>query len=124
MASAPLRQSVDEFCKKTNGQVVLVLQGGGALGAYQVGFYQALHEGGVEPYWIIGTSIGAINAGLIAGNKPQDRLGRLDEFWRRVKSPRAALVPHLPGVSDAWPSWSTLVGGISEFFKPTRGHSG
>ena len=49
-------------------QVVLVLQGGGALGAYQVGVYQALHEAGIEPDWVIGTSIGAINASLIAGN--------------------------------------------------------
>jgi Patatin-like phospholipase len=49
------------------GQVVLVLQGGGALGAYQVGVYEALHESGIEPNWVIGTSIGAINASLIAG---------------------------------------------------------
>ena len=49
-------------------QIVLVLQGGGALGAYQAGVYQALHEAGIEPDWIIGTSIGAINASLIAGN--------------------------------------------------------
>jgi len=49
-----------------NGQVVLVLQGGGALGAYQGGVYQALHETGIEPDWIIGTSIGAINASIIA----------------------------------------------------------
>src|SRR3974390_299040 len=124
MGDASVKETVDKFRKNKSGQVVLVLQGGGALGAYQVGVYKALHEAGVEPDWIIGTSIGAINAGLIAGNKPQDRLGKLAEFWRRVKSPRAALVPHLPGVSDAWPSWSTLVGGISEFFKPTRGHSG
>jgi predicted acylesterase/phospholipase RssA len=52
------------------GQVVLVLQGGGALGAYQVGVYQALHEAGIEPDWVIGTSIGAINAALICGNPP------------------------------------------------------
>ncbi len=52
------------------GQVVLVLQGGGALGAYQVGVYEALHEAGIEPDWVIGTSIGAINAALIAGNPP------------------------------------------------------
>ena len=50
------------------GQVVLVLQGGGALGAYQVGCYEALHEAGIEPDRVIGTSIGAINAALIAGN--------------------------------------------------------
>ena len=59
------------------GQVVLVLQGGGALGAYQLGCYQALHEAGIEPDWVIGTSIGAINAALITGNAPEDRLVRL-----------------------------------------------
>ena len=63
------------------GQIVLVLQGGGALGAYQAGVYQALHEAGIEPAWVIGTSIGAINAGLIAGNEPEHRLQRLREFW-------------------------------------------
>ena len=55
-------EAVNEIRKNNNGQVVLVLQGGGALGAYQGGVYQALHEAGVEPDWIIGTSIGAINA--------------------------------------------------------------
>ena len=118
MRDASVKDAVDQFRKNKNGQVVLVLQGGGALGAYQVGVYQALHEAGVEPDWIIGTSIGAINAALIAGNKPEDRLTRLEQFWRRVTSPRAALIPDLPGVSDAWSCWSTLVSGISGFFKP------
>jgi predicted acylesterase/phospholipase RssA len=67
------------------GQVVLVLQGGGALGSYQAGVYQALHEAGIEPDWVIGTSIGAINASLIAGNVPQNRVSRLQEFWKRVE---------------------------------------
>ena len=67
------------------GQVVLVLQGGGALGAYQSGVYEALCGAGIEPDWVIGTSIGAINAGLIAGNAREDRLPRLREFWRRVE---------------------------------------
>ena len=67
------------------GQIVLVLQGGGALGAYQAGVYQALHEVGIEPDWVIGTSIGAINASLIAGNPPEMRLERLREFWDRVR---------------------------------------
>ena len=56
------------------GQIVVVFQGGGALGAYQAGVYQALHEAGIEPDWIIGTSIGAINASLITGNELHDRL--------------------------------------------------
>src|SRR5712692_9767446 len=65
-------------------QVVLVLQGGGALGAYQAGVYEALMEGGIEPDWVIGTSIGAINGALIAGNEPQNRVARLREFWESV----------------------------------------
>ena len=67
------------------GQVVLVLQGGGALGAYQVGVYQALREAGIEPDWVIGTSIGAINGALIAGNAPADRMARLDAFWGNLE---------------------------------------
>src|SRR6516162_137608 len=117
MREASVKDAVDQFRKKKNGQVVLVLQGGGALGAYQVGVYQALHEAGVEPDWIIGTSIGAINAALIAGNRPEDRHARLEEFWRRVKSPQG-LLPQLSGVSEVWSYWSTLLGGISGFFKP------
>ena len=66
---------------REHGQAVLVFQGGGALGAYQAGVYQALHEAGMEPDWVIGTSIGAINASLIAGNAPKVRLPRLREFW-------------------------------------------
>ena len=55
------------------GQVVLVLQGGGALGAYQLGVYEALHAAGIEPDWVIGTSIGAINGAIIAGRRPLRR---------------------------------------------------
>ena len=73
------QRNISEF-----GQIVLVLQGGGALGAYQAGVYQALHEAGLEPDWVIGTSIGAINASLIAGNKPDQRLAKLEAFWNRV----------------------------------------
>jgi NTE family protein len=65
-------------------QVVVVFQGGGALGAYQAGVYQALTEDGIEPDWVIGTSIGAINGTLIAGNKPDQRLAKLQEFWGRL----------------------------------------
>ena len=78
-------QTIRSLGRALPGQVVLVLQGGGALGSYQAGVYQALHEAGIEPDWIIGTSIGAINASLIAGNAPQDRLSRLQEFWKRME---------------------------------------
>src|ERR1700761_7789304 len=66
------------------GRVALVLQGGGALGAYQAGVYQALHEAGVEPDWVSGVSIGAINSAIIAGNPPERRLERLEAFWRTI----------------------------------------
>ena len=69
------------------GQVVLVLQGGGALGAYQVGVFEALHDAGIEPDWVIGTSIGAINAALIAGTPSAQRMDRLNAFWRHVELP-------------------------------------
>ena len=102
-SKATVRDAVGEFRTKTNGQVVLVLQGGGALGAYQVGVYQALNEAGVEPDWIIGTSIGAINASIIAGNSPQDRLTQLNEFWRRVERPdKWPFAPAWTRISDTW----------------------
>jgi NTE family protein len=68
-------------------QRVLVLQGGGALGSYQAGAYQALCHHGFEPEWIAGTSIGAINAAIIAGNAREKRVERLKEFWEMVSSP-------------------------------------
>ena len=111
-------EAVNTIRQKNNGQVVLVLQGGGALGAYQGGVYQALHEAGVEPDWIIGTSIGAINASIITGNKPEDRLSRLREFWRRVeRSDFWGVFPAWTGVADALSSWSTLANGIPGFFE-------
>jgi NTE family protein len=119
MSKTMVRDAVSEFRAKTNGQVVLVLQGGGALGAYQVGVYQALHEAGVEPDWVIGTSIGAINASIIAGNRPQDRLTKLNGFWSRVE--RADAWPFAPAwarISEAWSYWATLVSGIPGFFEP------
>ena len=67
-------------------RVALVLQGGGALGAYQAGVYQALHEDGMEPDWVCGVSIGAINSAIIAGNPPERRLERLRTFWDRITS--------------------------------------
>ena len=68
-------------------QRVLVLQGGGALGSYQAGAYQALCRCGFEPDWIAGISIGAVNAAIIAGNEPSKRVDRLKEFWQTVSSP-------------------------------------
>jgi NTE family protein len=101
------------------GQIVLVFQGGGALGAYQAGVYQALHEAGIEPDWIIGTSIGAINASLIAGNEAANRLPRLEEFWRRMAHKS---IWHnewtWPPLAQALSYWNTLSSGIASFFTP------
>ena len=99
-------------------QVVLVFQGGGALGAYQAGVYQALHESGIEPDWIIGTSIGAINASLIAGNEPDNRVERLEEFWRRMRRKEFWGLSNWPGLVDTTSYWSTVLGGIPGFFEP------
>src|SRR5258705_10396568 len=68
-------------------QRVLVLQGGGALGSYQAGAYQALCHFDFEPEWVAGISIGAINAAIIAGNDRDKRMDRLKEFWNMVSSP-------------------------------------
>ena len=68
-------------------QRVLVLQGGGALGSYQAGAYQALCQHDFEPEWVAGISIGAVNAAIIAGNEREKRVGRLREFWEMVSAP-------------------------------------
>ena len=96
-----------------------MLQGGGALGSYQAGVYQALHEAGIEPDWIIGTSIGAINASLIAGNAPQNRLSRLREFWKRMEqNPIWSFRDIFPGFNEKLSYWSTVTNGIPGFFRP------
>lgn len=100
-------------------QVVLVMQGGGALGAFQAGAYQALHEAGIEPDWVVGTSIGAINAALIAGNAPGKRLERLRQFWDLVAS-GASSAEHWNGfgLGNLFHNLSTVSHGIPGFFKP------
>jgi predicted acylesterase/phospholipase RssA len=77
--------------------VALVLQGGGALGAYQAGVYEELSSQAYQPNWIAGVSIGAINAALIAGNPPERRIDRLSEFWHLVSS----------GMGTTTDMWST-----------------
>ena len=101
------------------GQIVLVFQGGGALGAYQAGVFQALHEAGIEPDWIIGTSIGAINASLIAGNEPHKRLPALEAFWERMsrKSPLHGW-PGYEALAQSFSNWQTISSGIPGFFEP------
>jgi NTE family protein len=108
--------------------VALVLQGGGALGAFQAGVYQALCEATLTPDWIAGISIGAINAALIAGNPPETRLDKLRAFWEQVTGPE---VPDFFGFADNWlrgdmargflnqvNAGSTLLKGAPGFFVP------
>ena len=65
--------------------IALVLQGGGALGSYQGGVYQALAEADLHPSWVAGVSIGAVNSALIAGNPPDRRVEKLRELWESVR---------------------------------------
>src|SRR6516162_3175149 len=80
--------------------IALLLQGGGALGAYEGGVYQALAEANVLPSWVAGISIGAINAAVIAGNPPETRVARLREFWEAVSNPPLGAfgVPYNPAI--------------------------
>lgn len=73
-------------------QIVYLLQGGGALGSYQAGVCEALLEHDYAPDWLVGTSIGAINASIIAGNKPHKRVEKLHEFWDMVSNPISELI--------------------------------
>ena len=104
------------------GRVALVLQGGGALGAYQAGVFQAMHEAGLEPDWVSGVSIGAVNAAIIAGNKPEKRLERLTTFWSRITDRTVWL--HTPDgdifrqMRNATSAFTTMLMGQPGFFAP------
>ena len=111
-------------------RVALVLQGGGALGSYQAGVYQALAEANLHPDWVAGISIGSINAALIAGNPPEKRVEKLQEFWDAVSAP--VLGPfgvqydpsiHITDASvhrlmDQTRAFLTLLCGAPQFFTP------
>jgi NTE family protein len=101
---------------------VLLLQGGGALGAYQAGVYAGLAEVGLAPDWIAGVSIGAINAALIAGNPPERGVERLREFWERA-SARASFMPptsldSMRPLSNFMSAASAVTFGVPGFFLP------
>ena len=103
----------------TPPRIVLVLQGGGALGAYQAGVYQALDEAGLQPEWVIGTSIGAINASLIAGNAPSQRMDRLKSFWRGVEHGfMPSMAANIPIFGAQMANWMTVANGLQGFFTP------
>lgn len=103
-------------------QTAIVFQGGGALGAYQAGVYQALKDAGCEPDWLSGISIGAINAAIIAGNEPDMRLPRLRHFWEQSTSsfrwPALEFGDDMRRLFNHTSAISSLVWGQPGFFKP------
>jgi NTE family protein len=109
-------------------RIALLLQGGGALGSYQAGVYAALSEAELQPDWVAGISIGAINGALIAGNAPERRVEQLKTFWEQITAPThgfdACLAP-VSGANDLMRGWvnqtsaaMTMFGGAPGFFAP------
>ena len=109
----------DELRKR---RVALVLQGGGALGAYQAGVYEALHEHGLSLDWVVGTSIGAINAAIIAGNPLHARVPRLREFWHAVACDDALDMRSAFDAARHFNTWlvtlNAVTQGVPGFFSP------
>jgi NTE family protein len=101
---------------------IMVLQGGGALGAYQAGAYAGLSEAGIEPDWLAGVSIGAINSTLIAGNPVERRVERLREFWDRVSQLSAPSLPtgfeQMRPLMNRLSTASAFAFGVPAFFTP------
>jgi NTE family protein len=113
-AAAPPAEAAPRHLHRADArfeQTVLLLQGGGALGSYQAGVYQALAEADLHPDWVAGISIGAINSALIAGNPPEKRVERLREFWEAVStSPLGPLgIPYFPSWAIPDDSFHSLV---------------
>jgi NTE family protein len=108
--------------EKKKSYVILALQGGGALGAFQVGAYQALSENGYEPNWVTGISIGAINASIIAGNSTRKlRLENLRKFWDIVAGDLdwwERIPNYSEKLTNLWRIWLSMAGGVSGFFRP------
>ena len=128
MKKDPVSQKIDLPAYET---VALVLQGGGALGSYQAGIYQGLHEAGILPNWFAGISIGALNAAILGGNAPDKRLEKLNEFWETIC--QSALFPaftlgaeiatllgdgDMRTLAGAWSSMRAMIEGQRGFFTP------
>jgi NTE family protein len=103
-------------------RVALLLQGGGALGAYQAGVYEALAEHGYEPHWVTGISIGAINGAIIAGNPPERRVEHLRAFWEQITDGIAGK-PMMEGdfargLFNEWSALASITSGVEGFYAP------
>lgn len=88
-----IQQNAPKFDK-----TAFIFAGGGALGAYQVGIFHGLTEQGYHPDWLIGTSMGAINCAIIAGNKPEDRMAKLEGFWNTIATKLPPVPNHLNNI--------------------------
>lgn len=115
-----------------DNKIAFVLQGGGALGAYQAGACQALIEKNIHPDWLVGISIGALNSAIIAGNKPENRIAALADFWKTISS-EDSMVEQIhninPFMTDGFrkmfssiDTQNTILKGQSGFFKPRKNH--
>jgi NTE family protein len=124
-----MRQRIPALKRPPFESVVLLLQGGGALGAYQAGVYEAMAEAGLQPDWIAGISIGAFNSALIAGNPPEERVGKLRSFWEQITAPQPwdLVTDHLARIArgndarlmvNQMSATANLLGGAPGFFKP------
>src|SRR6202453_440334 len=104
----------DAFVLPRYDEIALVLQGGGALGSYQAGVFEGLAEAGVQPNWIAGVSIGALNTAIIAGNAPENRVEALRGFWDSICHPLdwmgglGAWMPPVFGMHDQSRKWASL----------------
>jgi NTE family protein len=131
IARSVARKTQRQFARPPFECIALLLQGGGALGAYQAGVYQALAEAHLVPDWVAGISIGAVNAALIAGNPPEARVEKLREFWelitagspwdglaRLTTAPWVARGEFARGWVNQLSAGAALVGGVPGFFSP------
>ena len=116
------RKPPHDPARHADADCILVLQGGGALGAYQAGVFEALASVYREPTWVAGISIGAINAALIAGNPADSRVARLREFWELVSSAPALPIPAkcvaLRESLNETRAYQVMLSGVPGFFKP------
>src|SRR5499433_3495460 len=115
MAVAISEKKLSESNRPPFERIALVLQGGGALGAYQGGVYQALAEANLHPDWVAGISIGAINSALIAGNPPEKRVERLREFWETVSDSPVG-IPYFPDLKFEDEFSHSVVNRLRSFF--------
>lgn len=124
VTTTPSTATTTKSNSSAHERIAFVLQGGGALGSYQLGACEALMQAGYQPDWIVGVSIGAINSAIIAGNAPEQRVEKLEKFWNSIASPSLGwglgrtLQEHNQGLFNWWGGMLALLFGQSGFFTP------